>query len=260
MRRTLARLLLGPWLLAQGRQVRAQALRLPEAAGLRNGLLVQGDEPESGDARSQTLRLCLVGDSSCAGVGLTWQYQALPYQTAHALHVRLRRSVHWRAVARTGIDAREALDLWRVHASASDAHALRAHAVVLVLGVNDVTAQRSGAEFAADVRALWEQVQADTGAAVGLCCAVPPMDRFPALPQPLRWYLGLCSRELDAALQQLCREVPGLHHAAADWSEPALPMAEDGYHPGLEQTERWGRALALRLAQCFGALSCGDGH
>ena len=58
---------LGPLLLWQGRAVRARALKLPEAAGPREGREGQG---------APALRLLVVGDSSAAGVGVEHLAQA----------------------------------------------------------------------------------------------------------------------------------------------------------------------------------------
>ncbi|HSN31662.1 MAG TPA: SGNH/GDSL hydrolase family protein, partial [Ideonella sp.] len=57
------KLALAPLLVAQALGTRRRALRLPEAAGPREGLVgAQGDAP--------AFRLLLAGDSSAAGVGV----------------------------------------------------------------------------------------------------------------------------------------------------------------------------------------------
>lgn len=238
----LAKLVLGPLLLWQGRRVRASALRLPEAPGARAGRC--GGTPGS----LAGVHLTFVGDSSCAGVGLPSQEVALPHLAAQAVAHGLSQTVTWVSVARSGVCSVEALRLWQDHqgsASPSD----RSDALVVVLGVNDVTAQRSPQAFARSVRALVEAVQRDVYAPRVVCCAVPPMDQFPALPQPLRWYLGRCSRQLDEALQGLCRSQPGWHYCGLGWSQPGDPMASDGYHPGPEQVRRWAAAVATGILQ-----------
>ena len=53
---------LGPVLLAQGLRMRRVALRLPEAAGPREGRV--------GEPRGRPLRLLFLGDSSAGGVGV----------------------------------------------------------------------------------------------------------------------------------------------------------------------------------------------
>ena len=63
----LARLLLAPILLAQGRRVRQIALALPEATGPREGVSGVG----------LPLRLLVLGDSAAAGGGAATQTEAL---------------------------------------------------------------------------------------------------------------------------------------------------------------------------------------
>ena len=68
------------------------------------------------------------------------------------------------------------------------------------------------------------------------------MHRFPALPQPLRWFLGRRARRLDQALAQWTQTVAGAQWVAL----PALPdsaIAADGFHPGLEAYPAWAEAL-----------------
>src|SRR5439155_419110 len=72
----LAKLALLPLLVAQGRHVRATALKLPEAAGERHGVAGSG---------RVALRVLIVGDSSAAGVGVGTQDEAFAGQLAQAL-------------------------------------------------------------------------------------------------------------------------------------------------------------------------------
>ncbi|MEY8839238.1 SGNH/GDSL hydrolase family protein, partial [Cribrihabitans sp. XS_ASV171] len=151
----------------QGLAVRRRAVRLPEPEG-----------PRAGRAgRGPNLRLLILGDSSAAGVGAGMQAQALSGQ----LVARLGRhyAVSWQLEAMTGrttADALAALD--RVEGPIDMA--------VTALGVNDVTRGVSRARFAEGQAALVERLQA-MGARRLVLSGVPPMERFPALPQPLAW-------------------------------------------------------------------------
>ena len=91
----LARIALGPLLLAQGAWVRRVTPRLPEAAGPRS--VCTGAGP--------ALSLLVTGDSSAAGVGVDTQEEALAGQLAARLAAA--RRVRWTVLARTGLDTRE---------------------------------------------------------------------------------------------------------------------------------------------------------
>src|SRR5437763_5111177 len=94
-----AKLALGPLLLPQARWLRSNALRLPEAAGPREGVVGEGEV---------TLRVLVVGDSAAAGVGVADQAQALALPLAHRLQEQLGGAVAWQLLARTGVNTREA--------------------------------------------------------------------------------------------------------------------------------------------------------
>lgn len=233
---------LGPVLLLQGRRVRRQALRLPEAAGPRSGT--------AGTHRPGTpVRLLFVGDSSAAGVGVDHQDAALAAPTAALLSGRTGTPVHWQLVARSGVDTREALALLQAHEGT-----LRpADLLVTALGVNDVTAQRSPRQFLADYAELLQAVQRRTGATAAVLNGVPPLHVAPAVPQPLRWYLGGCARRLDAGLQQWAAARPDCAHLSLQWAGVARDMARDGFHPGQAQYRQWAALVAERAFMLLAA-------
>lgn len=228
---TLYKTLLGPVLLLQGRRARANALRLPEAAGPRAG------SAGSTNDNASPLRILFFGDSSAAGVGVDHQDAALAAQTAAFLSERVGAPVEWQLVAKSGVNTNEALNLL----AASELQP--ADLLVTSLGVNDVTAQRSSQQFLADYRAIVDQVVRRVGAKAAIINGLPPMHAFPAMPQPLRWYLGECARRLDAALQRWVDADKSLAYVSLQWGG-AGEMAPDGYHPGATQYRHWAQLVA----------------
>jgi lysophospholipase L1-like esterase len=227
-----AKLALAPLLLRQGRMVRRTALRLPEAAGPREGVVGEG---------VPVMRVLVVGDSSAAGVGIPSQDEALAQPLARALAGRLQGAVAWQLIARSGIDtpgARELLARSRV---------APAQVVVTVLGVNDVTAQRSAASFVAHQAQLWSDLRERCAARWGVVCGLPPMDRLTAIPQPLRWYLGRCACALDAAVRDWSQR-EDLGYCGLRWTDDARMLAADGFHPGPALYPAWAQRLADLIA------------
>ena len=196
-----AKLALGPVLLPQARWLRRTALRLPEAAGPRQGRAGEG-EP--------VLRVLVVGDSAAAGVGVEDQRQALSMQLAQALSERLGGAIAWQLVAQSGVNTAEC----RALAARTDLQ--RADVVVTVLGVNDVSSQTTASRFAQGLASLWTDLQQRTGARQIVVCEVPPMHLFPAIPQPLRWYLGRYALWLDRAARRWT-EQQDLGFCPVDW-------------------------------------------
>lgn len=229
-----AKLALGPVLLPQARWLRRTALRLPEAAGPREGQAGVG-EP--------VLRVLVVGDSAAAGVGVADQGQALAAQLAGALSEALGGPIGWQLVAQSGVNTAEC----RVLAAQSNLQA--ADVVVTVLGANDVGSQTTGARFPLGLSLLWADLRQRTGARWAVVCGVPPMHLFPAIPQPLRWYLGRYAAWLDRAARRWS-EQEGLGYCPVDWKAEEGFAAADGFHPGPALYPLWAQRLAgLIVAQ-----------
>ena len=211
---------LAPLLVVQGRRVRRVTPRLPEAPGERAG--VAGSGPP--------LRLLVVGDSAAAGVGAASQTEALTGRTVAALADR--HTVHWTLVARAELSTRPLPP---------------ADVVVTSIGVNDVTSLRTPRAWLADVAALVRMLRDRTGARRVLLSGLPPMHRFPALPQPLRWQLGAVARELDRALARWAPGVDGCEHVPVAFTIDPAHMAADGFHPGPPVYAAWGAEIARRI-------------
>jgi lysophospholipase L1-like esterase len=232
-----------PLLLWQARRVRQLALRLPEAAGERAGEQAPTLSASSSSS-GPPLRLLILGDSSAAGVGIAWQRDAFAGRLVAALADRLQRPVSWRLLARTGIDTREAI------AMLDELAPERFDVAVVVLGVNDVTAPRLPSGWLADVRRLVTLLRRRHGLRIVMWSGLPPMHRFPLLPEPLRSVVGTHARSLDSALARWCaqpRRPRVLHVPMPAMGEDRASMAADGYHPGPAGVAVWAAAVAQAL-------------
>lgn len=235
-----AKLALAPLLLWQGRSVRRRALRLPEAHGPRAGV--------AGAGRAEPcLRLLVVGDSSAAGVGVSKQHQALAEPLARALAKRLEGRVAWQLVATSGHRAEDSVKALREAADVAPADVLLA-----VLGVNDAVAMAPAMLWLDTLDELHDCARERAGVKLTWHTALPPMGRFPLLPQPLRWVLGSEAGRLDGALARHLRDRADRRVATLPPTpEGVLPagwVAEDGFHPGLIGYRRWAEALAEQIA------------
>ena len=221
--------------------MRESTIRLPEAAGNRSGIVGS----EFATSNPTPFRLLVIGDSSAAGVGAATQSEALAHQTALALAVQLQRPVAWQLIAQSGVNTSQALALFEQ----SDAQS--ADAVSFALGVNDATSQVKAKSYIANTQQLWTLVQAKTGAHIALFSGFPPIDSFPALPQPLRFYFGAWSRWLDKALQAWAAQQGHGYCVIQDTlgNASVADMAGDGYHPGPRIYAAWAKQAAQILAK-----------
>src|SRR6201986_4231044 len=163
---TLAAKLALPLLIAQGKQVRATALKLPEAAGERHGVAGTG---------RVALRVLIVGDSSAAGVGVGTQDDAFAGQLAQSLAERTGAAVGWQLVATSGHTADDA-----ARALAGTPLAT-ADLLVTALGVNDVVDQTRPAAFLAALNEIHALAVTRAQVTHTWHSGLPPMGIFPLL-------------------------------------------------------------------------------
>lgn len=226
-------LLLGPLLLYQGRQVRRTVPQLPEPPGERTGRTGQGPG----------LRLLVTGDSAAAGVGAAHQREALLGQLVAQMAGTY--TVDYALFARTGATTASTLRaLDKLCGQSFDA-------VVTSLGVNDVTAGVGLAPWRQQQGALRNYLRESLGVQQIIITGLPPVHGFPALPQPLRWYLGRRATQFDRALQQDVAKEVGCHYLSLRFSQDTRLMASDGFHPGPAIYQVWASQAAERLHQIF---------
>ncbi|MFD7510147.1 SGNH/GDSL hydrolase family protein [Streptomyces sp. NPDC059853] len=215
-----AGLLLAPVLAWQGTRIRRDTPRLPEADGL-DGTEGTGDGPP--------LRLLVLGDSLAAGCGVDHNSEGLAGVIARALAQQHGRPVAWQVLARRGATIASALDTLvpRIRTVPD--------VVVISLGINELTRFRSLRRWRALVRRFLSELRCRVGdEPVVVFCGLPPVGRFPALPQPLRGVLALRARLMDRDLRAVAARfavghaplsAPGIAEGPGDF------FARDGFHP-----------------------------
>ncbi|HEV7578694.1 MAG TPA: SGNH/GDSL hydrolase family protein [Caldimonas sp.] len=232
---------LAPLLVAQALATRRRAPVLPEAEGAREGVL--------GDVAAPPLRLLVAGDSSAAGVGVARQEQAVVGHLVRALHRLTGRRIAWALRARTGLTTRA------VHALLVDAAPFAADVAVVITGVNDVIDQVTTRRAIRDRAALADWLVGAAGIHHVVFAPLPPVHRFPLLPEPLRRVMGGDARRHDAALARWAATRSDVSHAAFALDLDAAGMASDGFHPGEPVYRACGEALAAHVAGLRAAAS-----
>ncbi|WP_339548115.1 SGNH/GDSL hydrolase family protein [Pseudomonas sp. RA_35y_Pfl2_P32] len=225
----LSTLLLGPLLLLQGIYTRRVTPRLPEASGARQGQAGNG-------AR---LRLLIVGDSAVAGVGAATQDQALSGQLVARLAEDFQ--VSWQLWAQTGLDSQDLLELLE----GKDAQPF--DVAVLGIGVNDVTSRLGVDQWLARQQRLLGLLRGKFAVQQLVISPLPPMHLFPALPQPLRWYLGNRARRFNQQLATLTAAQPSCTLLTLSLTPEAGLMAADGFHPGPVIYSLWAEHAAQAI-------------
>jgi lysophospholipase L1-like esterase len=232
------KLALAPLLIAQAIVTRRRALVLPEAAGPRDGL--------TGGTGEAPIRVLIACDSSAAGVGVAHQDAAVAGHFVRTLHRHTGRPVAWALRAKSGLTTRG------LHALLEGEPPRPADVAVVISGVNDVVDQIPVARALRHRAALAEWLLASGLARYVVFAPLPPIHRFPLLPEPLRRILGADARRHDRALARWAAGQSAVSHAVFDLDLNAGTMASDGFHPGEPVYRVCGEALAAHVARTVG--------
>ncbi|MCH7393565.1 SGNH/GDSL hydrolase family protein [Acinetobacter dispersus] len=225
-----------PVLLVQGMKVRNNTPRLLEASGDRNGISGQG----------QPLSLLILGDSAAAGVGVETQQQAL--SGAIISELQHEYLLQWKLHAKTG-DATQ-----QVFQAVQQLDPQCYDVVITSIGVNDVTKLTSAKSWLKQQKQLFSYIQSQFQPKLIIVSGVPPMQHFPALPNPLAWLFGKYAAQMNQALQQWLAPQSQFRFIQYDieaFQAMDLPMASDGFHPSKEIYAIWGQQVAALVRQTF---------
>ncbi|MBC7734199.1 MAG: SGNH/GDSL hydrolase family protein [Bacteriovorax sp.] len=228
------KLVLSPLLIAQALGTRRRAPVLPEATGPREGQLGSG---------GAVLRLLIAGDSSAAGVGVAHQDEAFAGHFTRALHKRSGRPLRWRLRAKSGLTTKQVLELLQAEPP------LAADIAVVLTGVNDVIDLVPPRRAILHREALAGWLLAGGRVRHVVFAALPPINQFPLLPQPLRRVMGDDARRHNDAMAQWAANRIDVHHVPIALQLSPAAMSRDGFHPGEPIYRACGEAIARFVAE-----------
>jgi lysophospholipase L1-like esterase len=213
--------LIMPLLLIQALWVRLTTLKLPEPLGKRSGSCGKGRE----------LKLLIIGDSAAAGVGVNSQNDGLACQLATKLATK--HKVNWNLIANTGNTSVDVINELRSLPEQSLDY------VLVSVGVNDVTYLTRTNNWITNLNTIVELLNTKFGSPKVLLTGVPPIHLFTAIPNPLRWWLGLRAKRLNELMIGIVKgnEVSSV----LSFDLPFQPefLAEDGMHPSKLAYQAW---------------------
>ncbi|MDH3285463.1 MAG: hypothetical protein OEQ13_12035 [Acidobacteriota bacterium] len=89
-----------------------------------------------------------------------------------------------------------------------------------------------------------DALRAHSPRAVVLMAGLPPLWRFPVLPQPRRYVFGVRARTFDRLLELGGATRDRWFHVPTEFELSPDKFSDDGYHPSAESDRIWGEALA----------------
>jgi lysophospholipase L1-like esterase len=219
----------------QGLALRKSAMRLPPPPGEAQGLLGQAPHNKF----SAPLRLLAMGDSIIAGIGASSQQQSLSAQFARALAERTRQTVAWKALGQNGASSFDLLEM--VEASRQEP---TPDLVLVSIGVNDVTGLHSRRVWRSNLESFCQRLGASWPQALIIFVGLPPMQKFPLPPQPLRYCLGLRAAEFDRIAASLVDKQARMLHIPTLIDPAEHDFCADGFHPSETAYAAWGDEMA----------------
>jgi len=209
-----------PILIVQGIWTRKSTLRLPEAGG---------DSTSGARCGSHIIGL---GDSVIAGVGISELRDAMTAQLASKLSEELSEElsenqsedVSWAAFGVNGLRVQDLIAKIKLLESETP------DLVLISIGVNDVSRLTSVTKWQLEIATLIADLKEKYRSPI-VFLGLPPMGQFPALPQPLRFALGIRAAMLDLTLKRAGELVNDVYWIEIHSPKNDFPMAEDGYHP-----------------------------
>ena len=178
-----------------------------------------------------------------AGVGAGTLERALPGRTAAALAEALDARVEWLAIGRSGAAGR-----YIAQHMLTEIEKARFDVIVVSAGVNDLISLHSLARWRKDLAALLHALSGRWPDAAIAFSGLPPMQCFPALPEPLRSLIGMRARQFDLVLRETIAACPQAIHLPLGFVADRQSFSGDGFHPSEASYATFGRIAADALA------------
>jgi lysophospholipase L1-like esterase len=222
-----------PLILWQGKRTQRDTPRLPDAQGEHEGFIPGHGEP---------VRFLMLGESTAVGVGVDHLHQGLVGHLTRLYAEKTGRPLHWQLLGQNGATVAEIRN--RLGAAGPQHFDF----AVLAIGVNDAKALHSVRRWQRDLRGILADLHQRQPRARLYVSAMPPLGLFPALPQPLRFLMGLQATRLRLVSENVTAALPYAKQLHPDFSFAPGLFASDGFHPSEAGYERWARNLVDVMA------------
>ncbi len=126
--------------------------------------------------------------------------------------------------------------------------------MVTSVGVNDVTKLIPADVWIKKQQKLYQAIESRFSPELIIAAGVPPMNMFPALPNPLAWLFGCYAKAMNSELEKFVSKKANMQWIEYDikqYQALNLEMAKDGFHPSKEVYTLWGQEVATKIRQKF---------
>ena len=235
--------LLFPLLWYQGMRLKREVPRLP----------LPGDSPFGiCKGKDKEFKILGLGESPMAGVGIAKHSLTLTGLTAVKLNKLLGCSVKWEILAESG------LSLKNLNKLIGEQLGKNADLVLVSMGGNDVFQLTPPWVWKNNINTCVKLLYEKENKPLILFSPVPPVGRFPAIPNPLRITFSFWGLLLQASLDQTINSMDNAYLLDERFPEGKEYYLEDGIHPSPLAYDPWSEKLAIMTLELLSYKNIGN--
>lgn len=230
-----------PLLIIQGKKIRKEVPRLPEAKKPQG--FIKTNE-------LKTLKILAIGESTIAGVGVNIHENGFTGALAKEIARKKNISVLWKVYAKSGYTARQINK--RLVPKIAETNA---DLIVIGLGGNDAFKLNSPTLFLLNVNALIKKIQKKFPTTPIYFANMPPIKEFPAFTKTIKFVIGNLVEIFGERLYKKVKKKRGVYFNKKiitlkkwakkyDLPEDVNIYFSDGVHPSQKAYELWGKDMA----------------
>ena len=178
--------------------------------------------------KGRLAKLLCVGDSIIDGVGASTIETGIVGQLA-AVWAETGRRVTYQSIGRTGAKSANIIEELLPNLRTGEIEA--ADLVVVSAGVNDITGLVRTDSWQRNIIRIIGELKEHSPEAVIVFLGIPPLWRFPLVPEPLRSVIGIRAKIFDTMLRSVIDDHQGVVHIPLQFDARPGQFSKDGYHP-----------------------------
>ena len=202
--------------------------------------------------KDKEFKILGLGESPMAGVGIAKHSLTLTGLTAVKLNKLLGCSVKWEILAESG------LSLKNLNKLIGEQLGKNSNLVLVSMGGNDVFQLTPPWVWKNNINTCVKLLYEKENKPLILFSPVPPVGRFPAIPNPLRIMFSFWGLLLQASLDQTINSMDNAYLLDERFPEGKEYYLEDGIHPSPLAYDPWSEKLAIMTLELLSYKNIGN--
>lgn len=235
-----------PLMYFQGKKIKSNVPRLPEAKGIK-GL--------SAVSSKKTLRMITIGESTIAGVGVSTHKEGFTGTLANELASELKTNIDWKVYAKSGYTAKRVKEkiINLITEKSIDL-------IVIGLGGNDAFELNTPKRWNKDVRELIKSIRLKFTGVPIVFINMPPIKEFPAFTRLIKFSIGNLVNILGKELEKIVKDFEQVYYYEREIKTldfikrfnlkiKPVDFFSDGVHPSKTTYQLWAKDVSNFMTQ-----------